>query len=202
MGAPVSVALDPRTRPSVPASIHQFCTCQSIQRSQLTVHSNTPDDVLTQMLLRPISDVTDNSTSSVLTATSKVSLLPPLSVVKALRMEGSCSVSNLTSTTCDPISAPRSRDECRNREKFSTASRRPYSSDDLMNLSILRRVCGGEARAQGGQEVLLDGLESANGGRAAEVGACAQNPAKIIILATLSSSIGMARSQTHLFSIL
>jgi hypothetical protein len=31
-----------------------------------------------------------------LTATSRTSLLPPLSVVKALRMEGSCSVSNLT----------------------------------------------------------------------------------------------------------
>lgn len=32
----------------------------------------------------------------ILTATSRTSLLPPLSVVKALRMEGSCSVSNLT----------------------------------------------------------------------------------------------------------
>ena len=32
----------------------------------------------------------------VLTATSRTSLLPPLSVVRALRMAGSCSVSNLT----------------------------------------------------------------------------------------------------------
>jgi hypothetical protein len=32
----------------------------------------------------------------ILTATSRTSLLPPLSVVKALRMAGSCSVSNLT----------------------------------------------------------------------------------------------------------
>jgi hypothetical protein len=63
MGAPVSVALDPRTRPSVPASIHQFCACRFIQRAQLTVHGNTPDDVLTQMLLRLISDITDDSTS-------------------------------------------------------------------------------------------------------------------------------------------
>jgi hypothetical protein len=78
----------------------------------------------------------------------------------------------------------------------------PYSSNDLMNLSILRGVCGCEARAQGGQEVLLDGLEGADGRRAAEVGACAQNPAKIIILAGLSSSIGLTRPQTHLFSIL
>jgi hypothetical protein len=75
-------------------------------------------------------------------------------------------------------------------------------TNDLVNLSILRRVCGCEARAQGGQEILLDGLEGANGRRAAEVGACAQNPAKFIILAIPPSSIGIKRSQAHLFSIL
>ena len=39
----------------------------------------------------------------VLTATSRTSLLPPLSVVKALRMEGSCSVSNLTCGGCQRL---------------------------------------------------------------------------------------------------
>lgn len=48
-----------------------------------------------------------------------------------------------------------------------------------MNLSILRGIGGRKASAQCGGEVLLDGLEGANGRRAAEVGACAQDPAAI-----------------------
>jgi hypothetical protein len=203
MGAPVSVALVPRTRPSVPKSNHQFCKWQFLQRSQLTVHGNTSDNVLTQMLLRLISEITYNSTSAVRTATSRVNLLPPLSVVKALRMEGSWSVSNLTVVQYQRL---RPLNDCRRPEKFSTTTGGPRTIDngtnDGMDLAILRRVGGCESRAQGGQKVLLDGLEGANGRRAAEVGACAQNPAKFIISAILPSSIGIRPSQTHLFSIL
>jgi hypothetical protein len=118
-------------------------------------------------------------------------------------MAGSWSESNLTVVQ---YQRPRPLDGCRRPEKFSTTTGGPQtinnSANDLMNLSILSRVCGCEARAQGGQKVLLDGLEGANGRRAAEVGACAQDPAKFIISAILPSSIGIRRSQTHLFSIL
>lgn len=49
------------------------------------------------MLLIFVSDAAlDVLLLGVLTATSRMSLLPPFSVVKAFRMEGSCSVSNLT----------------------------------------------------------------------------------------------------------
>jgi hypothetical protein len=49
--------------------------------------------------------------------------------------------------------------------------------NDLVNLSILCRIRGGEAGAQRGGKALLDGLEGANGRRAAEASAGAQNPA-------------------------
>jgi hypothetical protein len=53
------------------------------------------------------------------------------------------------------------------------------SSDDGVNLALLLSVGGCKAGAECRGEVLLDGLEGANACRAAEVGACAQDPAAI-----------------------
>jgi hypothetical protein len=52
-----------------------------------------------------------------------------------------------------------------------------HSTNHRVNFAFLRRVCGSEACAQCWGEVLLDGLEGANGRRATEVGAGAQDPA-------------------------
>lgn len=52
------------------------------------------------------------------------------------------------------------------------------STNDLMDLSVLRGIGGCESRAEGRYERLLDGLEgAADSRRAAEAGAGAQDPA-------------------------
>lgn len=62
-----------------------------------TVHGNAADDVLTQMLLELVRGLYAAGARDVkLTATSRMSFWPPFSVVRALRMAGSCSPSNLT----------------------------------------------------------------------------------------------------------
>lgn len=50
MGDPVSVADRPRTRPSVPVQLGQYCQRHSPRR-KFTVHGNSSDHIFTQMLL-------------------------------------------------------------------------------------------------------------------------------------------------------
>lgn len=63
-----------------------------------TVHGNATNDIFTQMLLKGVSiwRYAIESMGVVRTATSRTSLLPWFWVVRALRIGGSCSVSNLT----------------------------------------------------------------------------------------------------------
>jgi hypothetical protein len=72
-------------------------------RRLLTVHGNASHDALAQMLLLYVSYVA-SSGLALLTATSKISFWPLLVVVKALRIGGSCSVSNLTAIDISAIS--------------------------------------------------------------------------------------------------
>lgn len=67
----------------------------------LTVHGNASDDALTEMLLELVSTSCNMHHRRVikvskLTATSRVSFWPPLSVDRAFRIGGSFAVSNLT----------------------------------------------------------------------------------------------------------
>ena len=81
------------------------------------------------MLLRSISMLFHMSVLlGVLTATSRMSLLPPLSVVRALRMEGSCSVSNLTVADVSACYVDAMLFNCSAIAKFSEATnhRRPH----------------------------------------------------------------------------
>lgn len=93
----MSVALEPRTRPSVPAGIHQRCPSDRIRVAktyrpwQCNGRCSHPNVAAIHQY-----GVPEGRVLGVLTATSRTSLLPPLSVVKALRIAGSCSVSNLT----------------------------------------------------------------------------------------------------------
>ena len=128
-----------------------------------------------------------------LTATSRTSFWPPFSVFRALRMGGSCSVSNLTvgqgasaralmeeiaGVVCGVESRRRRRcgavrcvawrlDRRRRGKRFSRTI--DDGTDDLVNLAITGGVGAGEPLAQGRSERGLDWLEGAlKGGRTAE----------------------------------
>jgi hypothetical protein len=103
IGAPVSTAGWPRTRPSVPV---QFVLDRQRERFfdvKHTIHSNASYNIFSQMLLAKTSVPLASRLPCeyfARTATSKTSLLPPLSVSRALRMGGSASrLSNFTVKT-------------------------------------------------------------------------------------------------------
>lgn len=187
-----------------------------------TVHGNTPDDALSQMLLQGVSPGSRCPMLGVLTATSRTSFWPLFSVVKALRMGGSCSVSNLTSTTAPAVGRQRRLSWCLSSwsggaiagcaRRFFPTTARPRRqwlctgrrTNDLMNLSILGgsiRRC--ESRGQSGCEALLDGLESALH-RCRAAGGERGGPETAISIASVHcpSSIGSSAAVAYLLSIL
>ena len=99
MGDPVSDALLPRTRPSVPI----FMSSQCLQLSTMN-HNSLPSIAMHRTTFSPkccyyeYQYICNDGCVSCRrrTATSRTSLLPPLSVTRALRMGGSLSVSNFT----------------------------------------------------------------------------------------------------------
>jgi hypothetical protein len=94
----LSVALLPRTRPSVPKSNVRIAIPETSMTVRPTVHGNASYDALAEMLLWSVSMPKQQGRRcrSWRTATSRTSLLPPFCVSRALRMGGSFSVSNLT----------------------------------------------------------------------------------------------------------
>jgi len=100
------------------------------------------------------------------TATSSVNFTSPFMVVRALRIAGSSSVSNLTIDIYQQdvrfllFSRP-----CRLKSSFRFSlfglSQHTVNNgtNDLMNLSNFGGVCGGESCAESREEVLLDGRE-------------------------------------------
>lgn len=172
MGAPVSSASAPRTRPSVPVYIvsrTSGCAPSACGNWILTVHGNAADDVLTQVLLQTsLVGVLRRSGAELGSDWAAYRDLEHQLVVTVLGGQGIENRGELLALKLDwiPASAMMDSMSVLSRPRVD-GGQKSFShtvddgTDDLVDLAALGDISAGEASRQRRSEVLLDGLEGA-----------------------------------------